>query len=243
MNQPKGITALTLTLLGYAVGMARQYIVSPSPLAAHHPRGPWPDRSAGSSSTRSCRSCSGSFDGSAATGSRVALLTALYSAVLTPIVYPRPPADPRGLPAAEGGAVLDGAVVLAAAGARDPRGADVRRRSRPGCGSCRCSPAASPYEARPSDSMRFVYTDRDAADASSTRAERPVVLNQQSARGPRHPATAGRRGGGRVCCGSPTSSGCPSPELREGLDSTATTTTRRSRSPYDVDEGRVELYI
>ena len=32
LNQPKGITALTLTLLGYAVGMARQYIVSPSPL-------------------------------------------------------------------------------------------------------------------------------------------------------------------------------------------------------------------
>ena len=31
LDQPKGITALTLTLLGYAVGMA-QYIVSPSPL-------------------------------------------------------------------------------------------------------------------------------------------------------------------------------------------------------------------
>lgn len=29
-TQPKGITALTLTLLGYAIGMARQYIVSPS---------------------------------------------------------------------------------------------------------------------------------------------------------------------------------------------------------------------
>ena len=32
LNQPKGITALTLTLVGYAVGLARQYIVSPSPL-------------------------------------------------------------------------------------------------------------------------------------------------------------------------------------------------------------------
>ena len=31
LNQPKGITALTLTLLGYAIGMLRQYIVSPSP--------------------------------------------------------------------------------------------------------------------------------------------------------------------------------------------------------------------
>src|SRR5206468_2024144 len=32
LNQPKGITALTLTLVGYAVGLLRQYIVSPSPL-------------------------------------------------------------------------------------------------------------------------------------------------------------------------------------------------------------------
>src|SRR5207247_1535761 len=32
LNQPKGITALTLTLVGYAVGMIRQYIVTPSPL-------------------------------------------------------------------------------------------------------------------------------------------------------------------------------------------------------------------
>ena len=32
MNEPKGLTALTLTLLGYAVGMFRQFIISPSPL-------------------------------------------------------------------------------------------------------------------------------------------------------------------------------------------------------------------
>lgn len=31
-NAPKGVTALTLTLLGYAVGLVRQYIVTPSPL-------------------------------------------------------------------------------------------------------------------------------------------------------------------------------------------------------------------
>ena len=31
LNQPKGITALTLTLLGYVVGLVRQYIVTPSP--------------------------------------------------------------------------------------------------------------------------------------------------------------------------------------------------------------------
>jgi rod shape-determining protein MreD len=29
---PKGITALTLTLLGYVIGQLRQYIVTPSPL-------------------------------------------------------------------------------------------------------------------------------------------------------------------------------------------------------------------
>src|ERR1043165_847083 len=32
LTQPKGITALTLTLLGYAGGTIRQYIVSPSAL-------------------------------------------------------------------------------------------------------------------------------------------------------------------------------------------------------------------
>ena len=32
LDAPKGITALTLTLLGYATGMARQYIVTPSPV-------------------------------------------------------------------------------------------------------------------------------------------------------------------------------------------------------------------
>jgi rod shape-determining protein MreD len=32
LDQPKGITALTLTLVGYVVGMVRQYIVTPSPL-------------------------------------------------------------------------------------------------------------------------------------------------------------------------------------------------------------------
>ena len=31
-NAPKGVTALTLTLLGYTVGLARTYIVTPSPL-------------------------------------------------------------------------------------------------------------------------------------------------------------------------------------------------------------------
>ena len=32
LNLPKGITALSLTLVGYAVGTSRQYVVTPSPL-------------------------------------------------------------------------------------------------------------------------------------------------------------------------------------------------------------------
>src|SRR5918992_1702249 len=32
LNQPKGITALTLTLVGYVVGTVRQYVTTPSPL-------------------------------------------------------------------------------------------------------------------------------------------------------------------------------------------------------------------
>ena len=55
LNQPKGITALTLTLLGYAMGLARQYIVRPRRCC---PRCSWRRaRRPASRSTRSCRSC------------------------------------------------------------------------------------------------------------------------------------------------------------------------------------------
>ena len=87
MNQPKGITALTLTLVGYGVGMGRQFIVSASPLiptvvvfVAHGGR-VW-------RSTRSCRSCWGTSTARWRTAFKVALVTAVYGAVLTPIVYP-----------------------------------------------------------------------------------------------------------------------------------------------------------
>ena len=86
LDQPKGITALTLTLLGYAVGLARQYIVSPSPLLP------------------TILVAVGTFTGvvfyevvSFLLGQlndpwtfslRVAFLTAVYCAVLTPLVYP-----------------------------------------------------------------------------------------------------------------------------------------------------------
>ena len=86
LNQPKGITALTLTLLGYTVGLARQYVVSPSPLLP------------------TMMVFAGTFGGvvfyetvavllntlhpDAVFFLRMALFSALYTALLTPIVYP-----------------------------------------------------------------------------------------------------------------------------------------------------------
>lgn len=86
LDSPKGITALTLTLLGYAVGMARQYIVSPSPVLPVF------------------LVALGTFGGVVFHGVvsfllgqlgigwlylfRVALLSAVYNAILTPLLFP-----------------------------------------------------------------------------------------------------------------------------------------------------------
>src|SRR6266516_4619285 len=67
LNQPKGITALTLTLVGYAVGLIRQYIVSPSQLLAF---------------------LLGQSDVGVAYVIRVGILAGLYNAVLTPLLFP-----------------------------------------------------------------------------------------------------------------------------------------------------------
>jgi rod shape-determining protein MreD len=86
LDQPKGITALTLTLLGYTVGMARQYIVSPSPLV--------PTivvaiaTALGVAFYEIVTFLLGQFEASITYAVRVALLTALYNAVLTPILSP-----------------------------------------------------------------------------------------------------------------------------------------------------------
>ena len=86
MNQPKGITALTLTLVGYAAGLARQYIVSPSPLL--------PTilvavgTAAGVMFYQVVAFLLGQLEETFAHAVRVTLLTALYGAILTPIVYP-----------------------------------------------------------------------------------------------------------------------------------------------------------
>ena len=86
LNQPKGITALTLTLVGYAAGLARQYIASPSPLL--------PTilvavgTAAGIAFYQVVAFLLGQLEETFTFAVRVTLLTALYGAILTPILYP-----------------------------------------------------------------------------------------------------------------------------------------------------------
>jgi rod shape-determining protein MreD len=86
LNQPKGITALTLTLLGYAIGMARQYIVTPSPLLPTIlvAVGTF----AGSFFYGLVRFLLGLPDLGIAHLTRISLLTGLYGAILTPLLFP-----------------------------------------------------------------------------------------------------------------------------------------------------------
>lgn len=86
LDQPKGITALALTLVGYAVGMLRQYIVTPSPLL--------PVALVGAATTAGVlfNQLVSFLLGQSKVGVsyvvRIALLTGLYNAILTPIVFP-----------------------------------------------------------------------------------------------------------------------------------------------------------
>jgi rod shape-determining protein MreD len=86
LNTPKGITALTLTLLGYAIGLLRQFIVSPSPLL------PVLLVSAGTFVGVVFHGVVsfllGQLDTSWVYLVRVAALSGAYNAILTPIVYP-----------------------------------------------------------------------------------------------------------------------------------------------------------
>jgi rod shape-determining protein MreD len=86
LNQPKGITALTLTLLGYSVGLARQYIVSPSPLVPTVVVAV--GTALGVAFYEVVSFLLGQFDDTTSYGVKVALLAALYNAVLTPIISP-----------------------------------------------------------------------------------------------------------------------------------------------------------
>jgi rod shape-determining protein MreD len=86
LNQPKGITALTLTLLGYAVGLARQYIVSPSPLLPAALVGI--GTAVGTAFYQVVAFLLGQVHWSLSYAVKVSLLTGLYGAILTPIFYP-----------------------------------------------------------------------------------------------------------------------------------------------------------
>jgi rod shape-determining protein MreD len=86
LNQPKGITALTLTLLGYAVGLMRQYIVTPSALlpvvmVAGGTFG-------GLLFDDLVKLLLGQLNVGFGEVVRIALLAALYNAILTPLCYP-----------------------------------------------------------------------------------------------------------------------------------------------------------
>jgi len=86
LNEPKGITALTLTLLGYGMGLARQYVSSPSPLL---PTILVAAGIAGGVLFHSIVSfLLGRFDHPVTYGLRVVVLSALYGGILTPIVNP-----------------------------------------------------------------------------------------------------------------------------------------------------------
>ena len=86
LNMPKGITALTLTRLGYTVGLARQYITSPSPLlpailVAVGTAG-------GVAFHQAVAFLLGEEESAFGYVAKVVLLTAVYGAVLTPIFFP-----------------------------------------------------------------------------------------------------------------------------------------------------------
>jgi rod shape-determining protein MreD len=86
LNQPKGITALTLTLVGYSVGAFRQYVSSPSPLVPVILVG------AATAGGLLFHGLVSFLLGQLVVGfgyvARVALLSGLYNAILTPLVYP-----------------------------------------------------------------------------------------------------------------------------------------------------------
>jgi len=85
-NAPKGITALTLTLLGYAIGMFRQYIVTPSPLL------PVMLVAGGTAAGLLFHGVVSFLIGQLDTGwgnlFKTLLLASAYNALLTPVVYP-----------------------------------------------------------------------------------------------------------------------------------------------------------
>jgi rod shape-determining protein MreD len=86
LNQPKGITALTLTLVGYAVGTFRQYVSSPSPLVPVILVGA--ATAGGVLFNELVSFLLGQLNVGFGFVLRISLLAGLYNAVLTPLAYP-----------------------------------------------------------------------------------------------------------------------------------------------------------
>ena len=86
LNLPKGITALTLTLLGYAVGTLRQYIVTPSALLPVLMVGG--GTVGGMLFNQLVKFLLGQLNVDFADVVRTSLLAGAYNAILTPLVYP-----------------------------------------------------------------------------------------------------------------------------------------------------------
>jgi len=86
LNLPKGITALTLTLVGYAVGTVRQFVISPSPLLPVLVV--WAATTVGILFNQLVAFLLGQLHVGVGEVVRVALLAGIYNAVLTPILFP-----------------------------------------------------------------------------------------------------------------------------------------------------------
>lgn len=86
LNDPKGITALVLTILGYAVGTVRQFITTPSPALPTLVVGA--GTAAGVLFYGFVAFLLGTLPGDVLFLLRVAFLSAIYNAILTPLGYP-----------------------------------------------------------------------------------------------------------------------------------------------------------
>lgn len=86
LNDPKGMTALSLTLLGYVVGTVRQFITTPSPALPTILVGA--GTAAGLLFYGFVAFLLGRLPGDVWFLLRVAFLSAIYNALLTPLLYP-----------------------------------------------------------------------------------------------------------------------------------------------------------
>lgn len=86
LNDPKGITALVLTLVGYAVGITRQFITTPSPALPTLLVGA--GTAAGLLFYGFVGFLLGRLPGDILFLLRIAFLAAIYNAVLTPLAFP-----------------------------------------------------------------------------------------------------------------------------------------------------------